>query len=67
MINKIPHEPVATLIAAGAVALSLSFANAASAESTSQVSICHWYKQQAMQIGTESAWQRYYSCLRGWE
>ena len=60
-------KTLSAIFATGAVALSLGLASAAKAESTSQVSICHWHKQQAMKIGTDAAWQRYYNCLRGWE
>ena len=26
---------------------------------------CHWYKQQAFNLKTEAAWDRYRKCLRG--
>lgn len=26
---------------------------------------CHWYKQQAMGLGTDAAWARWRQCLRG--
>jgi hypothetical protein len=57
-------KSLAAILAASVVALSFGFANTAGAESTSQVSICHWYKQQAMNKKTDAAWKRYYDCIR---
>ena len=62
----VSYVVVATMLSAVAT---LGFSTLASDSAYARGSVihakCHWYKQQAFNLKTQAAWNKYHRCLRG--
>ena len=56
---------VALLYAASMFSVSAITSDEAVARGSTIHAKCHWYKQQAFNLKTEAAWNRYRDCIRG--